>query len=335
MTDIGKGSSSGCLRLPDEMQCVKQCDFKQHSASKCNPLPCRERAAWDALVKEEGAKIGLADCRAFLENKLVYDIFYEGLFNGKPCIVKCSSRAPESISNEYEMSRRLAAVDNGVCAEAFAKWTSSDGRRAFVVTSRLPGPSLAELVARGASDDEAVEALEDMVRIAKALRSSGIVWRDIIPDNFMKGDDGHYRLIDAQFAIDRNDFREDPYLLRHWVYRTTVFAHHPMMAGRGWNDVAMMLFNVWKLSDSPRARALSEELRSMTAESAFSVKYGWLDELRMRWLLLRLCIARLFRRGNRASALDTRIARARSFLKRDCGLWNAILYGNSDRGKKQ
>ena len=76
----------------------------QHVAAKYNPLSWRKRAAWDALVREEGAKMGLSDCRAFLENKLVNDIFYEGVFKGRPCVVKCSSRAPESIENEYKLA---------------------------------------------------------------------------------------------------------------------------------------------------------------------------------------------------------------------------------------
>ena len=111
---------------------------------KRNPLPRRKRAAWDAVVAAEGAKMGLAGCRAFLENKIVNDIFYEGLYKGQPCVVKCSSRAPVSIRNEYDMSRRLAAADPRACAEALDLWTAHDGRRAFVVLRRLPGPSLTD-----------------------------------------------------------------------------------------------------------------------------------------------------------------------------------------------
>ena len=151
----------------------------------------------------------------------------------------------------------------------------------------------------------------------------------------MRDSDGHLKLIDAQFAIDRNDFKEDPFLLKNWGYRMLTFAHHPMTAGYGWNDAAMMLFYTWKLSGSVRAQELCDRLRSMTAESVFLVEHGRLDKWRMRWMLLRLCILRLFRRGDKAAALDTRIARAKSFLKRDCGQWDAILYGNFCKGKKQ
>ena len=93
--------------------------------------------------------MGLTGLSAFLENKLVNDIFYEGLFNGRPCVVKCSSRAPESIGNEYELASRLHARDPIHFPEVFAVCR---GPMAFVVTEKVPGPSLTELLARGVSD---------------------------------------------------------------------------------------------------------------------------------------------------------------------------------------
>jgi len=305
---------------------------KKACAKKRKRLSKRIRAAWWDVITSEGPALGLFDCRVVLENKLVNDIFFEGSFKGVPCIVKCSSRAPESIENEYEMSRRLAAVDTDVCAEALAKWTSADGSRAFVVTRKLPGPSLTDLIVRGAGPDEAIGVLEDMLRIAQALLKAGIVWRDIIPDNFMRDSDGHYKLIDAQFAIDRNDFHEQPFLLKRWTYRMLVFAHHPMMAGHGWNDVAMMLFCVWRLSDAPRALELCERLRSLTPAAVFPVPYGRSDSWRMRWMLLVLRICRLFAFSrSKSSALDTRIARAKAFLGNDRESWAHILRGHNHK----
>ena len=289
-------------------------------------LSKRERARWDALIEREGQAMGLSGCRPFLENKVVNDIFYEGTFKGVPCVVKCSSRATESIGNEYEMSRRLNAVAP-VCAEPLALWRSPDGRRAFVVTRRLPGPSLAVVLAKAVGEEEAVGVLEDMVRIADALIKSGIVWRDIIPDNFMRDSDGHFKLIDAQFAIDRNDFREDPFLLKNWGYRMLAFAHHPMTAGYGWNDAAMMLFFVWKLSVSPRAIRLCERLRGMTKESAFPVKLTDDDERRLKWTLLRLRAAKAFARSqSRKAGLNSRIAHIQMILKNDHSLWDEVLF---------
>ena len=292
-----------------------------------NRLSEHMRAAWWDVVASEGAKLGLADCRVMLENKLVNDIFFEGTFNGTPCIVKCSSRAPESIENEFEMSRRLAETDPGVCAEALAWWRSADGRMAFVVTRKLPGPSLTDMFVRGVDEEEALDVMDDMLRIGEALQKSGIVWRDIMADNLMMGEDGHLKLIDAQFAFLRSDYREDPYLMKHWRYRTLLFAHHPMMAGHGWNDAAMLLFMTLKFGKSHLVEERRERMRAMVAASAFPVEHGWSDMLRMRLMLLWLWMCRLAPHGRgKAEALRTRIARAKAFISRDSGRWNDYLY---------
>jgi hypothetical protein len=190
----------------------------------------------------------------------------------------------------------------------------------------LPGLSLAGMLARDVGEEEAVGVLEDMIRIAEALIKSGIVWRDIIPDNFMRDSDGHLKLIDAQFAVDRNDFREDPFLLKNWSYRMIVFAHHPMTAGYGWNDAAMMLVHVLGLSDSARARELRRRLLTMCDASNFAVEYGGMHRLRMRIALAVMRMQRVFAGlyGGNAS-LDMRIGRAEAFLKRDCDSWNRAL----------
>ena len=296
-------------------------------AMKKKRLSKHVRAAWWDAMNTVGAEMGLADCRVMLENKLVNDIFFEGTFKGTPCIVKCSSRAPESIANEYEMSRSLAEADPGVCADALAVWRSEDGRRAFVVLRKLPGPSLTDMLVRGVDDQEALDVMDDMLRIAEALQKSGIVWRDIMADNLMKGEDGHLRLIDAQFAFRRDDYREDPYLLRNWRYRMLLFAHHPMMAGHGWNDAAMLLFMTLKFGTARLVEERRERLRAMVAASAFPVECGRGDMLRMRLMLAWMQLCRLLPHGrSKGEALRTRIARAKAFLSRDCGRWNDYLY---------
>lgn len=277
------------------------------------------RRGWDAVLAAEGPALGLSRCRPFLENKLVNDIFYEGTFKGEPCIVKCSTRAPESVRNEYAVSRRLAA-EAPVCAEALAHWASADGRRALVVTRKLPGPSLTELLARGVGAEQAAALLGDVLVLARALVRAGVVWRDVVPDNVMLDGDGHLRLIDAQFAIVRADFREDPYLRANWKYRTLVFAHHPDMAGRGWNDVAMMLHFTRGFPDTDRVRALRAELRDLSRQAAFPGRYGFWDDVRMRLLLWKVRLRlRFCRNPRKQAALRDRAARAGRFLSRKSG----------------
>ena len=279
-------------------------------------LPPEKRAEWDALVAAEGARLGLTDCRVFLEGKLVNDIFYAGSFKGAPCVVKCSSRAPESIANEYGMSRRLFAAEPLACAEPLALWRAADGSRAFVVTRKLPGPSLTDMFVRGVDEDEAIDAMEDLLRIAAALLRTGIVWRDIIPDNFLRDADGHLKLIDAQFAVDRNGFREDPYLLAHRKYRLLLFAHHPMMYGRGWNDVAMMRRYARYLPPNEAVKAGLARLEELSAAAAFPVAPTpgdvWRTTLWLAGLSLMWCITPGARHRR---ALRERIGRAWRFLK--------------------
>ena len=279
-------------------------------------LDHRLRAEWDALIETEGKGLGLSECVSFLENKPVNDIFYRGTFKGTPCIVKCSSRAPESIANEYEMSRRLFAAEPLACAEPLALWRSPDGRRAFVATRRLPGPSLTDMFVRGIAQDEAVDCLEDMVRIATALADSGIVWRDIIPDNLLRDSDGHLKLIDAQFAIDRAAYREDPWLLAHWKYRMLLFAFHPTVAGRGWDDVGMMLRYARYFPPNDMVKALQERLHGLVARTVFPVEYGMVDDLRMALCLAGMLMARPFASDRRRTVLRERIGRAKTFLSR-------------------
>ncbi len=277
-------------------------------------IPNELRKTWDEVIASEGTRLGVTGCRPFLENKLVNDIFYEGEFGGVPCVVKCSSRAVASIQNEYEMSRRLTSAAPGVCADALAMWRAPDASRAFVVTRRLPGPSLTEMFMRGVSVEESLGIFEDMVRIAEALTSSGIVWRDVVPDNMLMDADGHLKLIDAQFAIDRNDFHEDPYMKAHWKYRTLLFAFHPMIAGRGWDDVGMLLRYARYLPNSDRKEGFLARLRELERASAFPVAPTVGDKVRTAAYLVALVARRTFVRGSRRASISERVGRAWSFL---------------------
>ena len=264
----------------------------QHVAAKYNPLPWRERAAWDALVAEEGAKIGLTACRAFLENKLVNDIFYEGLFNGKPCIVKCSSRAPESIENEYALASRLHDKDPAHFPAAFA---CHPGRMAFVVTEKIEGgKSLEDVPADGFGDD--------LVAIVDALHAANVVHRDILPSNFLVAPDGHLKLIDFQFAVDMATKKVDAWLLRRPTYHFLVFAAAIGPTGAWWDDAAFVDFLF---------PFLRERLRSRIGRLRFVFPFSPLVRLRLRLLANGMKLQRLFTRdgSRKRQSIDRRLER--------------------------
>lgn len=216
----------------------------QHVAAKYNPLSWQKRAAWDALVKEEGAKMGLSDCNAFLENKLVNDIFYEGVFKGRPCVVKCSSRAPESIENEYKLASRLHALDPVHFPEVYA---FSPGPMAFVVTERVEG-------GKTLADEPDDKYADEVLAILDSLYEAKVVYRDILPANFLVAPDGHLKLIDFQFAVDWNDRRIDPWLARHPAYHYTVFAGVLQKGVAWWDDADFSTLLLPSLDKCARSR---------------------------------------------------------------------------------
>ena len=188
--------------------------------------------SWRACLAAEGPALGLGDCRAFLENKYINDAFFEGTCRGRACVVKCSSKCPWSIGNEYRLGRRVFDLAPEVVAEPLA-WHDSP---AFAAVEKIDGLSLTELLARGVTDSQADGFAADVLRLARALREAGVVHRDVFPDNLILGADGHLKLIDFQLAVDRADYREDPWVERHWKFRYVVFGVNRELGLGVWND---------------------------------------------------------------------------------------------------
>lgn len=223
----------------------------------------KARNSWIALVEREGAALGLADCRPFLEGKYVNDIFFDGLFSGRPCIVKCSSKAPDSIANEYEMNRRLHEADPGVFPEPLAVHC---GPMAFVVTEKL-SPA-----------DRLSAPVDDIMRMVHALETTGIVHRDV-QLNLLAGSDGHLRLIDFQFAIDRNAYRESQFMESHWKYHYTVFGVHRQLGIGRWNDVTSFIA-VLERNQYDGWEGAVAELRRIEAQMEYSARFTKLEKTR-------------------------------------------------------
>ena len=248
------------------------------------PLPKKLRAAWDALIATEGAEMGLSECKVFLENKLVNDIFYEGLYKGIPCVVKCSSRAPESIRNEYEVGVKLNAANPQVFPRFYGCHVSDDGKCAFVAMEKLYG--LSELKPKVAGDDE--------IAIIEALDRTGIVHRDVYIDNLMIGADGHLKLIDFQFAVDRNKYEECAWMRKNWKYRYVILGLASGLPVGMWNDASGMLNAVKKICCESESQRIATIFEYYVDRLNFAPQIPLADRLRLMMYGARLKMQNIF-----------------------------------------
>lgn len=279
------------------------------------PLKPALRRKWDNLIATEGAKMGLTDCVPFLENKMLNDIFYRGLYKGQRCIVKCSSRAPDSIHNEYVMAHRLYTADPAVIARPLAHWVSRDGKYAFAVIEEMPGKSLAEMLMQRLDDEARQNIAMDLVRIAKALAKAGIVWRDLIPSNFLCDASGHYRLIDAQLAIDRKVPHECRFMKKHRLYRIILFAYNRELNGQGWCDADCLEDILARLNSDGALTWATSQIEELRYQLTFLKKTTILDRLYLSVVRIELIIQSWLRGRENDSSVRERLGRVKNFLE--------------------
>ena len=284
-----------------------------------NILPSRlqgngMRREWDRIIETEGAKLGLSDGCPFLENKMVNDIFYEGVFKGRPCIVKCSSRAPDSMQNEYEMLKRVHDADACVFPEPFALWVSKDGRKAFVALEKIGGGT-------------PTDPVSDILRMAAALRSTGIVHRDVCTKNFLCGADGHLKLIDFQFAIDRNDYHESAFMRRNPKYLYVNFGNCEALGLGKWNDILGLGLAECLRHFAPDDLESQKKLLGMADEMVFTAPVGRYAMFRIRLYYLSLCIQFMF---SHKRSLAWRLYKIRKLRGLECEDMLSILNSVTD-----
>lgn len=277
------------------------------------PLPAKVRAKWDALIATEGRRLGLVNCKSFIENKTVNDIFYEGMFNGRPCIVKCSSKAPDSIKNEYDLSLRIFRHSPSVTPEPLAYWMSGDNRAAFVVTAKIMGHSLTELIAKGLSPNDVDRVADDILTLLRALENTNIVHRDLFTDNFLLDSDGHLKAIDFQFAIDRTNYRECEWMQKNRKYQYVVFGVNHDLGLGVWNDAAALLRITEKLPQSPKTKEVMEKLRKSFTNGLFRAPPDVMTKIKLWFYALSLVMQKFLRRKDAAKCarLETRLNRIR------------------------
>lgn len=280
-------------------------------------LDARLRARWDAIIESEGHALGLTGCRPFLENKMVNDIFYEGKFKGRDCIVKCSSKSPDSIANEYALSRRVFAANPSVIPEPFACHATDDGRMAFIVTAKAKGPSLTELLTSGISDDDAASYASDILHLATALSETGIVHRDLFTDNLLLDADGHIKAIDFQFAIDRNNYCECRWMRKNWKYRYVVFGVNHNLGLGVWNDTEALLRILSMLPQTDKVKNAVFRLSECSRGESFASPPGILCRGAILFYAISLGIQLFLKRNNSSKKSRIRIRLSRIGFSRN------------------
>ena len=248
-------------------------------------------------------KGGFSDLRVFLENKYINEMFYEGKFEGRDCIVKCSRKCAWSVGNEFELASRLFAASPNVVERPLAHgsdFAADSGfdappGLAYVVTERIQGPSLTELLARGVTERQADGFASDILALARALRDAEVVHRDLFADNLLLGADGHLKAIDFQLAIDRGHPREDPWVKRHWKFRYVVFGVNRELGLGVWNDFHAL----WKiLARLPQTTAVKKATADVVSEAplmTYSDPPGFFTRIKLGMYAVSLRIQMLLR----------------------------------------
>ena len=206
--------------------------------------------------------------------------------------MKCSSRAPESILNEYELAKRLYEMDP---VHFPAVYACHPGPLAFVVIEKIEG-------GRTLADELDDKYADEVLAILDSLYKANVVHRDILPSNFLVAPDGHLKLIDFQFAVDMNTKRIDPWMKRHPEYHFAVFAAAVARDHAWWDDAA---FSTLLLP------SLRERARSRIGRLRFEVPFTPLVRVRLWFLVTAMRLQRLFcpKGSRKRSSLDRRLER--------------------------
>lgn len=255
-----------------------------------------------------GPKPDIRDAHVFLENKYINDRFISGVWKGRPCVVKVSTKAVWSIGNEYRLSAAMYAAAPTVVPCPFAWRYEDDGRTAWVVTERVAGPSLTELLAKGLSDGQADAFAQDFRTLAAALKTCNIVHRDLFADNLLLGADGHLKAIDWQLAVERAFPREDPWVKRHWKFRYVVFGVNRDLGLGVWNDFAALGRLLAAFPQTETVKAVAAELAAAAPQMTHADRPKGRDRLRL-WFYgcsLRLQMLLRGRRHRKYAQLERR-----------------------------
>ncbi len=239
--------------------------------------------SWRAIADEMHSTSPLSDIRpAHLAARCVNPelpvLFFSAELAGRPVFVKYSPVAPQAISAEWTFSRRMRSHRPDLCVEPLF-WHTTAAGGAFVAMERLEGQTLAARLTskHEITTEEAKILAEDMKGIVHALEAAGIVHRDIRPANLMISPDGHVKIFDFQFAVERDDPGEYVYFAeRHKELLYPLGEDYARGPGK-WNDRHSMVKCLEQLPDCPaKAAAIADLSEDIAAHDRIARLPDWL-----------------------------------------------------------
>ena len=233
-------------------------------------------------------------------NRWLPTLFFSAAAKGEKLFVKYSPVAAFAVANEWKFAQRLRRRRPDLCVEPVF-WHVMSGGGAFVALKWMEGHTLQDLLDKEVvfTPEQTARLVKDMKDISDMLAADGIVHRDIRPANFMVAPDGHVRIFDFQFAVDRDDPREHKYFVDRYMELLWVLGDAYADGPGKWNDRRAMIRCLEKLPACPeRENAISELSKNVDdhnrtvhlpkgLRSTYMKEYQWLERRRRRhkWLL--------------------------------------------------
>ena len=268
---------------------------------------------WDA------ADPTLLPGEVFLEGKYINDTFRNCTVNGRSCVEKISSKAVWSVRNEFDIGRKIHAAATAVTPEFLAyRYFPAPMPRASVAAEKIAGPDLTELLRRGLSTAQADSFAADLLTLADALRTTGIVHRDLFTDNLLLGADGHLKAIDWQLAIERDRYQEDDWVRRHWKFRYVVFGVNRDLPLGHWNDFRALAAVLAQFPQTKAVAAARERLLAEAEGMTFAAPPNIAERLKLFGYAVSLRLQMLLR-GKRHRKYAQLERRYRTIVKRPAG----------------
>lgn len=269
--------------------------------------------SWDA------ADPTLLRGEVFLEGKYINDTFRNCTANGRSCVEKISSKAAWSVRNEFDIGRKIHAAAPAVTPEFHAyRYFPVPQPRASVAAEKIAGPALTELLRRGLSPAQADSFAADLLTLADALRTTGIVHRDLFTDNLLLGADGHLKAIDWQLAIERDRYQEDDWVRRHWKFRYVVFGVNRDLPLGHWNDFRALAAVLAQFPQTKAVAAARERLLAEADGMTFAAPPNTAERIKLFGYAISLRLQMLLR-GKRHRKYAQLERRYRTIVKRPAG----------------